>query len=137
MHFNVKPVVDAFSAQAISPAIAAARLNHYNVKGMDYDPHSVNSLHQRVKTKMMQGHPIDPDALASYAQKVHENQQNYQNMNNIVVNSYQDLNLKPDDANAVLGDIQGGIAANEENLKSLNALEQVARRVRDMKRGVE
>lgn len=134
-NINLAPVTHALGKAAVPSAVASARLYHYNELGSEYSPDWVTGLEARVKQKIMQGHPVQPERLDELVKHVRDNQKNFDTMQNIVVNSHQDLNLEPEDANGVLGDIAGGMQQNEDNIQNLTALSGLARRVRDMKRG--
>ena len=136
-HVNMAPVTQAISSMALPGAIAAGKLHHYDEITRDRDgDHSLWTA-QRVKEKLVQGYPIDPDRLKKMQEELKQDNEHHDTMKDIVVNSYRTMYVPPADAQGMIEEIEHGIASKDQAQRELSALEQVARRVRDMKRGVE
>lgn len=135
-HINVDPVQKVFRDMSIPMVVASGRLGHYNALAENNRTERMADLAAAAQDRMInRGHPVDPDRLATLVKNLSDGHANYGAMHNIVLNSYHDLNVKPEVANEVANDIAGYAQDNQTNIDNLSALEQVARRVRDMKRG--
>jgi hypothetical protein len=135
--FSAKPVTQAL-AHAASPSIlASARLGHLNGVSADIDPAYLSGVGLRVQQKMQQGYPLDPDRLDQMVGQMEQTQPVRSQMHDLVLNSQRELNIDPPVAAAVAQDIAASHDQNAANINQFNALAQVARRVRDIKRGAE
>lgn len=133
--FSTAPVAKELGHAAAPNVMASARLGHLNSLITDADGDYHNGVYERAFAKAQQGYPLSPSGLQAVADRLNTAQSHYGAMHNLVVNSQSDLNIDSDVANAVADDIATGHEQNAQNVNHFNALAQLARQVRDIKRG--
>lgn len=135
--FSTEAVTKALGVAATPSILASARLGHLDAVTQPVD-HAYNSaLGKRVYEKMQQGYSADPDRLDALKKQMANAQGPYAAMNDLVVNSQRDLNIDPDVSSAISEDIVSAHGQNDQNIKHFNALTELARHMRDIKRGVQ
>jgi hypothetical protein len=134
---NVDPVVKTFRDIATPYAVTSARYGHYaslvDAKSPDHYAEVITRAHE----KALQGQPQSPQGLANIAKELAKTRGHYDSLKGIVVNSPRELNIDPATIGATVEEIDRLGSTNETNIQNLNTLEQFARQVRDMKRGVQ
>lgn len=133
--FSTAPIARELGHASAPNVMASARLGHLNSLVADADADHYNGVYQRAFAKMQQGYPMSPNGLQAVAERLDAAKPHFGAMNELVVNSQSELNIDPDVARAVSEDIVNGFNQTEENAGHFNALAQLARQVRDIKRG--
>ena len=136
-HINVDPVIKTFRDTATPFAVASARYGHYASLADSNDTGAYENALKRAEGLATQGVPLNPQGLSELAKKLAKSRGHYGSLMDLVVNSQRELNSTPESSAEVQEGINQLHTQNESNIQHTNALEQFARQVRDMKRGVQ